>query len=304
MRLVRYLLVGLCCAILATVSTAVAQAQDSSPDPDSNECIGCHEGLRNHWDDSSHAQAFDDTVFQQVWKEQGEPRECLACHTTGYDPATGTYFSEGVDCLACHNPIVGDHPDQYMPTDVSSRLCGECHVETFSEWQDSNHAQEDMSCGQCHNPHTADLRVDDTQALCETCHKDETHYYAFTGHASEGLLCTDCHLDVNDTTIGEGHGSRHHTFKVDLHTCNSCHEGDMHSAVEQQAAISDSSTQVACYRTDTVRMPATPEQEVYSEPQETTNPMVYFLPAGIGLVFGMIVAPWTGDLIRHRKGDE
>ena len=75
--------------------------------------------------------------------------------------------------------------------------------------------------------------------------------------------------------------------------------------LKQQAAISEARrSEVACYRTDTVRMPATPEQDVYSEPQETTNPMVYFLPAGVGLVLGMIVAPWTEALIRRRKGDE
>lgn len=304
MRLVRYLLVGLCCAILAVAVTAVVQAQDTSPDPDSNECIGCHEGLRTYWDQSSHAQAFDDPEFQADWKEQGEPRECLACHTTGYDPATGTYLTEGVDCLACHNPIVEDHPEQFMPTDVSSRLCGECHTETFTEWQESNHAQEDMACGQCHNPHTADLRVDNTQVLCETCHKDESHYYAFTGHASEGLLCTDCHLNVNESVVGEGHGSRHHTFRVDLHTCNRCHEGDMHSAVETQASDSESSTQVACYRTDTVRMPVTPEQPLHPAPQEGTNPMVFFLPAGAGLVLGLVIAPWADGILRRRKGDE
>ena len=303
MRLVRVLLVGLCSAILAVGLVSVAQAQEESPDPDSDECIGCHEGLRGHWDDSAHAQAFDNPAFQAEWKEQGEPRECLACHTTGYDPDTGTYFSEGVNCLACHYPIVANHPDEYMPTDVSSRLCGTCHTETHSEWVDSNHAQEDMACGQCHNPHTTDLRVDNTQVLCQTCHEDESHYYAFTGHASEGLLCTDCHLKVNGEQIGKGHGSRKHSFEVDLHTCNQCHKSDMHSAVEQQAALG-ASEQVACYRTDAVRLPVTPEQEVYSEPQDTTSPMVYFLPAGVGLVLGVIVAPWTEGVIRRRKGDE
>jgi Cytochrome c554 and c-prime len=303
MRFVRVLLIGVCCAVLAAVMTAVVYAQDPQPDPDSDECIGCHEGLRDHWDDSSHAQAFDDPAFQSSWKEQGEPQECLACHTSGFDPATGEYFSEGVDCLACHYPIVNDHPNQYMPTDVSSRLCGNCHTETFSEWEDSSHAQEDMACGQCHNAHTAELRVGDSQALCETCHQDQSHYFAFTGHASEGLTCTDCHLTVKDSPLGEGHGSRQHSFEVDLNTCNRCHDTDMHSAVEEQAALKNEK-QVACYRTDTVRLPATPEQPLYSEPQETTNPMIYFLPAGIGLVLGMIVAPWTGDFIRGRKGEK
>jgi hypothetical protein len=307
MRLVRVLLVGLCCAILAMALVSVAFAQDQPPDPDSDECIGCHEGLRGHWEESSHAQAFDNPAFQADWKDKGEPRECLACHTSGYDPATGTYFAEGVDCLACHYPIVANHPDEYMPTDVSSRACGTCHVDTFSEWHESTHAQEDMACGQCHNPHTADLRVDNTQVLCESCHQEESQHYAFTGHASEGLLCTDCHLSVDDSPPGEGHGSRHHTFNVDLHTCNGCHESDMHSSEEQQAAMGATETasdKVACYRTDTVRLPVTPQQEVYSEPQETSNPMVFFLPAGVGLVLGLIVAPWTEGILRRRKGDE
>ena len=305
MRLVKKLLVGLCCAALLTLLTAVVLAQDESPDPDSGECIGCHEGLRTYWDQSSHAQAFEDEVFQSAWQEQGKPQECLACHTTGYDPATGTYLAEGVDCIACHNPIPSDHPDQYVPTDVSSRQCGTCHVETFSEWEQSNHAQEDMACGQCHNPHTADLRVDNTQVLCQTCHEDQSHYYSFTGHASKGLLCTDCHLNVDETAAGEGHGSRQHTFQVDLHTCNQCHEADMHSAVEEQAALDGSTEQVACYRTDTVRVPATPEQPLHAQPVQTeTHPMVYFLPAGAGLVLGVIVAPWAEGFVRRRKGDE
>ncbi len=303
MRLVRYLLVGLCCAILAVSLAAVVQAQDPPPDPDSGECIGCHEGLRNYWDHSPHAQAFSNQTFQTAWQEQGEPQQCLTCHTTGYDPETGTYLSEGVDCLACHNPIVSNHPEQYMPTDVSSRLCGTCHQETFSEWENSHHAQEDMACGQCHNPHTADLRVDNTQVLCQTCHENQSHYYAFTGHASEGLLCTDCHLSVIESPVGEGHGSRHHTFDVDLHTCNRCHQDDMHSAVEQQQAATGSSKQVACYRTDTVRVPVTPEQPIHTAP-ETASPMVYFLPAGVGLVFGVIVAPWAEGLIRRRKENQ
>jgi hypothetical protein len=145
--------------------------------------------------------------------------------------------------------------------------------------------------------------VDNTQVLCESCHEDESHNYAFTGHASEGLLCVDCHLAVDDAPDGNGHSSRHHTFNVNLDTCNSCHESDMHSAVEHQAAT-DSSDKVACYRTDAVRLPVTPEHEIYSEPQNTTNPMVYFLPAGVGLVLGVLVAPWTESVIRRRKGDE
>jgi len=284
------------------VAQAAPPRQDAPTEGDSDECIGCHEGLRDYWEHGAHSQALSDPVFQAAWQEQGQPAECLACHTSGYDAATGEYLAEGVDCVACHYPVMDDHPDNYMPTDVSSRLCGSCHTETFSEWQDSHHASEDMACSQCHNPHTADLRVESAQALCQQCHQDQSHFFSFTGHAKEGLLCTDCHLTVEDGALGEGHGSRSHSFKVDLQTCNQCHEGDMHAALEQEAGLAPSKD-VACYRTDMVRATVAPEQPVEAEPQQA-NPLVYFLPAAIGLMFGVVIAPFAENLYRRRREDK
>lgn len=304
MRFAIRVIVGLCFALLMVTIVAAAQAapllQDEPPVPGSDECIGCHEGLRDYWEHSEHAQAFDNPEFQSAWREQGEPQACLACHTTGYDPATGEYDQAGIGCLTCHYPIVSDHPDQYMPTDVSSRLCGECHLETFSEWQESHHAQEDLACSRCHNQHTTQLRVGSSQELCQTCHEDEAKFFALTAHAGEGLLCTDCHLQVGDSAIGEGHGIREHSFEVDLDTCNLCHEGDMHADFDSGQAMTTKDN-VACYRTDVERVAVTKEEPV-SETPPAPSPIVYALPAGFGLIFGVLVAPWAEGLIRRRNG--
>lgn len=310
MSVLKRLLVGACCALLLVALVAAVEAapplQDSSPVPGSDECVGCHEGLRSHWEDSVHGQAATNPDFVAAWEQEGSPNECLQCHTTGFDPATGTYDEAGVGCLTCHSPIVADHPDQYMPTDVSSRLCGTCHLETFTEWQISNHGKEDLACSNCHNPHTTELREGSVQHLCETCHKNETHFYALTAHAEEGLLCTDCHLRVSEAPLGEGHGQREHTFGVDLGTCNRCHESDMHAATTtgEMPLPAETDRTVACYPEGVVPSEPTAEPEVAATPPQPMNPIVFVVPAGIGLVFGALLTPWVEGVARKRKGEK
>lgn len=312
------LAVALVAVLLALLAVPVASAapalQDPTPVPNAEDCTGCHEGLRGYWEESAHGYALTDPAFQQAWTEQGSPKECLACHTTGYNAETGEYKEGGVGCLSCHSPVPSNHPDTYMPTDVSSRLCGNCHVDTFAEWEVSEHGEQGMTCNQCHNPHTAALKAGHSQELCQSCHNTEGHYYSFTGHAREGLLCTDCHLRVAEAPeVGEmGHGQRHHTFKVDLKTCNDCHLGDMHAAADEASAAAMASTEpkpdVACYPAEMMVSTAPPapaaSQEVVTEAPRAPSPLVYILPAGFGLVFGTMLAPWIERWNRRRHNKE
>lgn len=322
-RIVCGALIGALLLILAFVALPSASAaplrQDATPEPNSEECVGCHEGLRAYWEESAHGFALVDPVFQEAWVEQGAPKECLACHTTGFDPATGTYKEGGVGCLTCHSPVPSNHPDAYMPTDVSSRLCGDCHLDTFNEWEISEHGQQGMTCNQCHNPHTAKLRVVNSQELCNSCHNTEGHYYTFTGHAREGLLCTDCHLRVNDSPDAGtmGHGEREHTFRIDLKACNDCHLDDMHAEANEAmtSAGDEPQANVACYPVEPAEtgettaagiedvgfVPARQEVTPYvSQAPTGPSPLIYVLPIGIGLIFGTMLAPWLDRLKRRR----
>lgn len=288
-RLSLRMLIGLLVPLtLAFSVTLPAAAQDPAPVAGSAECEGCHEGLRAYWESSSHGQALADPVFQQAWEEAGRKTACLACHTTGFDPATGTYAVEGVACTACHAPVPANHPDNWMPTDVSSRLCGACHLETYAEWEESQHGAEEMACGQCHNPHTTALRASDTQQLCQTCHQEEGHFYAMTSHAQSGILCTECHLRVMDgEPPGEGHGQRQHSFTVDLDTCNHCHLTDMHAPTTGEA-----SGQSSLLMAETLaRASVAPAADLSPDPPQL-SPLMLVLPAGFGLLFGVLLAPW------------
>lgn len=285
--------VGLCFAIpLGMVAVVTVQAQTEVEEPPSSECEGCHEITQAHWSESAHANSVDDPIFQEAWRQQGSPKECLACHTTGFDQISGTWETESVSCSVCHGPDPGEHPEQIMPTDISSRMCGSCHLDTHTEWEDSVHGQENLACVRCHSPHTTELRADGVQELCQSCHNDVTHFYGDTKHSEEGLLCSDCHLRVSDAAegaMGEGHGQRLHTFTVDLESCSQCHENDMQHAPEsamapEEDALVEEKIEPAVSLASAVPMT--------SEPDPVSPFGFAVLASLVGMGFGIVAAPW------------
>ncbi len=271
----------------AVSSAAVPQAEIGSPD----DCLECHEDSVMAWQESMHSQAVIDDVFQQAWQEQGEPRECLRCHTTGFDTVTGMWEADGVTCAACHyeGPNSPSHPDQIMFTTDSSDSCGACHLETYAEWQSSGHGEEDMTCVNCHNPHTNNLKKENMETLCQTCHTDEGYFYSMTSHAEEDLLCTDCHLRIADTPMGDGHGQRHHTFTVDLETCNECHGEQMHYPVANVDGAGPAAGGPTTTQADLSMLTDTNMAGLSTAPTSPYN--FVMLAAFIGLAFGFVGSP-------------
>jgi hypothetical protein len=239
-------------------------------------------------------------AFHQQWLEQGEPRECLSCHSTAFEPETGEYLEEGVACSTCHLPSP-NHPDQIMHTNYSSEKCGECHLETFDDWQVSAHGESDMTCVNCHNPHTNTIKEENVGTLCQTCHTDEANNFTMTAHAEEGLLCTDCHLRVSGTPIGEGHAQRSHTFTVDLETCNECHTRDMHypsdNEVNSGLGIQDSGNG------DSALSFGTNPHAVELTPSPISPINLAVLMAVIGLAFGFVGSPLFERWFHKVKGE-
>ncbi|MCA9927041.1 MAG: hypothetical protein KC419_01135 [Anaerolineales bacterium] len=269
-----------------TVSLAATPHNEiASPD----DCLECHEDTVTTWQDSMHGQAMSDTAFQQAWQAEGEPRECLRCHTTGFDAATGTFEAEGITCSACHyiGPNSSSHPEQIMFTKDSAESCGECHLETLAEWEASAHGENNMTCANCHNPHANSIKQENMETLCQTCHTNEGYFYGMTTHAEAGLLCTDCHLRVSDAPMGEGHAKRHHTFAVDLETCNACHAEGMHYPEDNmQAAGLATDNSTGGGETQSI------ETQMLGLTPTSTSPFNFaLLAAVIGLAFGFVGSP-------------
>jgi len=237
------LAVGLALAVAGQVRAAPPR-QDSPPlPPDSGQppagdpaatpvprlCAECHVEVAAAWETSMHAQAFVDPVFQDYWQKAGSDPACLACHTTGYDPRTGTYAREGVTCEACHGPTPPDHPGQPVMISPGPAVCERCHPTTVAEWQHSAHGAQQIACATCHNPHPHQLRFsDDSVALCLNCHEQPPRNdYVHLTHPEP--LCTDCHWfrpkrdDLLAHFVSGALFPTGHTAVVETAACVTCH---------------------------------------------------------------------------------
>lgn len=275
---------------LMLLTYAFAQASpslDSDPQGETSQgldCKACHPAFYESWENGLHGQSWDDPAFQNAWQEQGEPVECLSCHVTGYDPGLNTWAADGVTCERCHNPAPANHPQEPMPVTRSSELCGDCHTETYFQWQASVHRQSDLGCETCHDPHGSQLLAEDDAVLCATCHKARSSDFSHTFHSEEGLACADCHM-INLQEQGvQAHGEKDHSFFVSLEACNSCHVYQMHDPVsvhEEEAADKPLDAMVSAEASSVMATP------------NPVNPLGFALLAGlVGLAAGVVLAPW------------
>ncbi len=156
--------------LLLGVNTIVmAQSVDDYVGPIT--CQVCHADNYDEWDGTPHSNAFTDEVFQSEWQSQGSPSECLECHTTGYDSASGEYAFEGVTCESCHGAGLK------MAIDTSSELCGSCHTgeygkDKFALFQEGSHSSSGVKCIDCHM-HEDNHRFEVESKACTTCHTDD-----------------------------------------------------------------------------------------------------------------------------------
>jgi len=282
-RLIR-ITIGLAFAILFGLTTAAWTQANPGLDSSSStelDCQKCHPAFVATWENSAHGHALSNSVFADALHEQQDQTTCLPCHTTGYDPDSNTWLEEEITCQACHSPLTENHPLEPMSNDRSSELCGNCHIETLSAWQNSKHKDTGLSCIVCHGQHSTKLKAEDATSLCETCHVEIKGDYIHASHSTDEASCADCHLELTNATKGEGHAARDHSFYVKFSTCNACHMLD--ATVEQISAVAKNPPDA---------MAAVATLGVSFEP-DPVNP-IYFalLSALIGMAFGLVLAPW------------
>lgn len=148
-------------------------------------CGACHSEIVEEWRNTMHSSAWNDPHFQELWRAQRKPAQCLNCHSpmAAQQPLIGgkpnaafepTIQAEGVTCSACHvrdGHIVGrgtsvtklPHPVKKDPSMGQSSYCAGCHqqaiagrkkglYDTFAEWQGSPQAKAGLTCQECHMP--------------------------------------------------------------------------------------------------------------------------------------------------------
>ena len=300
--------------IFAGVTLVAVSAQGGTVTPPpveiKDDCASCHTDFQMTWEIGAHGQATKDPIFVEQWNKQGNPSACLTCHVTGYDPATATWKADGVTCEACHKDSGGQHPITPMLVDKSSNLCGGCHTDArfgWTEWEGSTHFKNGMACTNCHDPHSATVKISsdgDPSKLCITCHEEASMNFPYSKHNEQGVTCIDCHLEHLGNTDTSIHQVPDHSFKASLKACNACHEDQMHASgvgasVNADAGVSSSDHANAID-------PEVSQSSILPEPTPV-NPFGYAgLAVLIGLAAGMLLAPWLERWYRFamQKEDE
>ncbi len=271
------------------ITFVIARADDApqSTSPQTSgvenlDCASCHQAFQGAWTQGAHGNAASDPAFQKDWEFMGKPPECMACHGTGYDPATKTWQIDGVTCSACHTPQSSGHPLAAMDVNRSPELCGTCHTDALLQEQTSKHSAKGVECVTCHDPHATSIKITDVNALCATCHQDLVNDFAHSQHAAKGLTCASCHLPANYGELGGGASKINHTFTADLSTCNTCHQNQLHTGSAMAAQPTPTPDAMSATSTDPVSKNPAP-----------VSPLGFTGLAGIlGIGLGVILTPW------------
>lgn len=317
------LVVGLASLILTVqlVSAAPPHQTDEAGGEvqDTRDCQECHVDISTHWQDSPHAHAFDDEVFQERWIGMGEPDECLACHTTNFVAATGEFAAEGVECEACHGAVTTEHPPAPIPIKADAEFCGECHTTTLGEWRVTGHALADIGCMDCHDPHSQESLFEVPDDLCINCHQDSMEDYFEDTHVQQGIGCVDCHALVipPDPVPADGIVPTGHAFNITPATCVACHTDALHAGFslpgyEHGASTAHSETGVdtepapTLLQQETEEAGLSPQQRIQALEAALANQNVTLLFQGgiVGLTLGGTTAWFVAQNIRARRREE
>jgi len=194
-------------------------------------------------------QAYLDANFQVLpgtWDVKGKmwlpataadgATQCIACHTTGFDPATKKFLAEGVQCESCHGP-------------GSDHMGNSGKKEFIVNPNNLDKQKQAMDCGQCHSAgkdptgkfaHPVGFRPGDdlTKFFVDakpTAPGNNQQYseYVTSKHAQVGINCETCH-DPHTAASGKGQ-----LKKPVNELCLGCHAGkvtDMKTHAPQAAA--------------------------------------------------------------------
>ena len=196
-------------------------------------CEACHGPGSIHGDSEGEtpiARRFqDDTVEYDV------ANACATCHVGGGTlgwPASA-HAAGGILCIECHDVKA---PYQNRSPSAQAELCAGCHSEMRAIFDMPSHhplREGKMACSDCHNPHSAELRLPGAQ-VCGQCHDSERFATAaHAGHEPGQADCLDCHM--MQRTYMQVDDRRDHSFRIprpalaDRHgapnACTNCHQG-------------------------------------------------------------------------------
>jgi predicted CXXCH cytochrome family protein len=153
--------------------------------------------------------------------------ECLSCHAPDTSaPMQGLVKSahggdDAVACSACHGesakhvdapnriqPVVSFGPRWTSSVDAQNGVCLECHGQVpRADWPDGPHAEENLTCINCHDAHVeADpvLAAANQSPICTQCHAVQREgMHQLHEKLADNPPCVACHEPHDDPSPGQ-----------------------------------------------------------------------------------------------------
>jgi DmsE family decaheme c-type cytochrome len=185
----------------------IAIAQLSTAGPSSEVCQNCHSAQAESYRDSIHGKKGHS-------KAPANAGECAACHGDGtaHVKAGG---GRGVGGIV--NPGPGN---KSMSAEQKSNICLSCHDTTrrLAFWQAGQHKKNDVTCSNCHNPHT-DSKLDNDKLL-RVDTPAASPYRTGVRKQLPYETCVACHREQRAQILKPSH----HPIVEGKVQCHSCHE--------------------------------------------------------------------------------
>lgn len=207
-------------------------------------CEGCHGPGSQHVAAASEGNLSADNGFLLDIKKVWEPvagqlaipedndglmsqqlQTCAACHSRRAELQHRDMAAAFLDNYSL-SPLL---PDLYY---ADGQILDEVYV--MGSFLQSRMHQNQVSCTNCHEPHTNQLRIEGN-GLCLQCHQAasfQTQQHMFHEADSTGAQCINCHMP--ETTYMGVDGRRDHSFRIpdpiaslqlDVpNACNNCHQ--------------------------------------------------------------------------------
>jgi DmsE family decaheme c-type cytochrome len=158
-------------ALVAWIGPSPVAAQSADDASSGMSCVDCHEDV---------VQGMAKQIHMRIepFEVGGRVVGCEGCHGDG-----AQHMEAGGDASLIKT---------FAP-DSEGTACLECHqTRGLPEWHASTHAQEEVSCSNCHSIHTAKKPL----SACLECHSDVVTQFQLPYHhpvKEEMMTCTSCH---------------------------------------------------------------------------------------------------------------
>lgn len=143
----------------------------------------------------------------QLKGKKGEPVSslCFNCHDRTIFKKKYQHGPVGAgDCIACHNAHASNKQSLLIADTAGGEVCFQCHADRRDSFNLKQvHVPVKENCGQCHDPHSSD-------------HKMQLH-------KAQNELCRDCHLKKSPKLFQEIKEAKFKHKPVDEGRCADCH---------------------------------------------------------------------------------